>query len=320
MAAKGTASAAAASEDYLHVCGALHPTLLERLSGRVERLDAVERAVAGVRSSRKLTHDALTKIIKSPDFTAAQKFWTWPSPEEMQQGLAGEIDLWNLPKNERVLIRKLRGVFKTFEAVSVVLRFVVPEEYGILSTPVEHLLGIQPAAESIDRYLNYVRNLREIRDRRQFKTAAQVDQALWTLQIGVYGGRLENVEHLKKEHERDAFLRGIRVKNLADALFGSMPALDLAESLSFDRLEIASGLLALEFERAVRAYAGAKGAKDDLSSIIDATAPGHIRGAWQRCRALRNRAIHSKALDHREAEEMIAAIRQIQDLTSAKRR
>lgn len=313
-ASVGTAS------DYLHVCAELHPVLLERLSGRVERLDSVERAVAGVRSSRKLTHEALTKIIKSPDFSAAQKFWTWPSPTEMQEGLAEEIDLWNLPKNEKPLIRKLRGVFKTFEATSVVLRFVIPEHYGILSTPVEHVLGIQPAAESIDRYLNYVRNLREIRDRLKFKSAAQVDQALWTLQVGVYGGRLDDVEQIKKAHQRDPLLRGIRVKNLSDALFGSMSALDLAESLSFDRLEVASGLLALEFERTVREYAGSKGAKDDLSTIIDTSAPAHLRGTWQRCRALRNRAIHSRPLDHREAEEIIGAIRQIRDLIDARRR
>jgi hypothetical protein len=319
MAAKQAASAAAEPADYLHVCARLHSTLLERLSGRIERLDSVERAVAGVRSSRKLTHEALTKIVNSPDFSAAQKFWTWPSADEMQSGLSGEIDLWNLPKNEKPLIRKLRGVFKTYEAVSVVLRFVVPEHYGILSTPVEHVLGIQPAAESIDRYLNYVGNLRIIRNERKFKTAAQVDQALWTLQIGVYGGRLADVDYLKKEHQRDPFLRGIRVKNLADALFGSMSALDLGESLSFDRLEIASDLLALEFERALRDYAGGKGAREDLSVIIDTTAPGHLRGAWQRCRVLRNRAIHSRPLDHREAEEMIATIRQVRDLSSAKR-
>src|SRR5690349_9340674 len=43
--------------DYLHECAGLHSTLLERLSGRVERLESVERAVAGVRSSRKLTQE-----------------------------------------------------------------------------------------------------------------------------------------------------------------------------------------------------------------------------------------------------------------------
>lgn len=314
-------AAAPESTDYLHVCASLHSTLLERLSGRAERLESIERAVAGVRSTRRLTHETLKRIIESPDFSGAQKFWTWPSAEEMQNGLGEQqLDLWNLPKNEKPLIKKLRTVFKTFESVSVVLRFVVPEHYGILSTPVEHVLGIQPAAESIDRYLNYVASLRAIRDERKFKTAAQVDQALWTLQVGVYGGRLDNVEGIKKQHQRDGLLRRIRVKHLADALFASMPTIDLAESLSFDRLEIASNLLALEFERAVRDYAGPRLAKEDLNGVIDASAPGHLRGAWQRCRALRNRAVHTRPLDHREAEEMIAIIRQIQDLSKAKRR
>lgn len=308
------------SSDYLHTCAALHSTLIERLSGRAERLDAVERAVAGVRSSRKLTHAALKAIIDSPDFSGAQKFWTWPTAEEMQAGLGDqELDLWNLPKNERPLLKKLRAVFKTFDAVSVVLRFVVPEHYGILSTPVEHVLGIQPAAESIDRYLNYVRDLRAIRDKRGFKTAAQVDQALWTLQLGVYGGRLENVDDIKTAHQRDPFLRSIRVKNLADALFGSMPPLDLAEALSFERLEIASPLLALEFERAVREYVGKASAADDLKAIIDSHAPAHLNGPWQRGRTLRNRAVHGKALDHKEAEDLIRTTRQILDLSTAKR-
>ncbi|MBY0493001.1 MAG: hypothetical protein K2Y23_02185 [Cyanobacteria bacterium] len=311
---------ATAPEDYLHTCAHLHPTLLQRLSGKAERLESVERAVEGVRSSRKLTHDALKKIIESPDFSGAQKFWTWPSASEMQSALGNEeLDLWNLPKNEKPLIRKLRGVFKTFEAVSVVLRFVVPEHYGILSTPVEHVLGIQPASESIDRYMNYVSNLRVIRDKRNFKTAALVDQALWTLQVGVYGGRLDDTDQLKKQHQRDKFLRGIRANNLADALYGSMSILDLAEALSFERLEIASDLLALEYERAIRGYAGNRWAKNDLDSIIEGTAPGHLRGAWQRCRALRNRAVHARPLDHREAEEMIAAIRVVRDLTTVRR-
>ncbi len=48
-------SAAAKSQDYLHTCAELHPVLVQQLSGRSERLDAVERAVAKVRSSRKLT-------------------------------------------------------------------------------------------------------------------------------------------------------------------------------------------------------------------------------------------------------------------------
>lgn len=209
-------------------------------------------------------------------------------------------------------------MFRTFEAVSVILRFVIPKHYGILSTPVEFVLGIPPAAESIDRFLHYVRDLRLIRDQRGLDTAARVDQALWTLQLGVYGGRLDNVDALKRAHQQDAYLRSIRAKNLSDALFEPMSRLDLAESLVPHRLELAAQLAALEFERAVRAYAKRSSAADDLSRIIEQFAPAHAVGDWQRCRSLRNRAVHGRALDQREVESLVRSTRQIEDLVRIK--
>ncbi|MSO83339.1 MAG: hypothetical protein EXQ53_08605 [Acidobacteria bacterium] len=45
---------------------------------------------------------------------------------------------------------ELLRVFKSVEAVSVILRFIWPEHYGILSAPVEHLLGTRSAESSRD--------------------------------------------------------------------------------------------------------------------------------------------------------------------------
>lgn len=309
-----------ARADYLHTCAARHRELTEKLTGKPQDVDALERAVAGVKSKRALTYATVQTIVESPHFAAGQRFWNWPPKAEIEKGLHGqEIDLWNLPKNERAEIRKLRTVFKTFEAVSVILRFLVPKHYGILSTPVEHLLGIQPAAESIDRYLNYVRDLRTIRDKRGLETAARVDQALWTLQIGVYGGRLDNADDLKKAHAQDTFLRAIRVKNLADALFGPMSRLDLAESLIGHRIELAAQLAAFEFERAVRAYAKKSASADELSDVITRFAPAHALGEWQRGRVLRNRAVHGRPLNEHEVRSLVLTVRQIDDLETLKR-
>jgi hypothetical protein len=305
--------------DYLHMCAARHRELTEKLSGKPQDLDALEKAVARARSQRTLTYATVQAIVESPNFAAGRRFWSWPTRAEIEADLDGqEIDLWNLPKNERAVLKKLRSVFKTFEAVSVILRFLVPKHYGILSTPVEHLLGIQPPAESVDRYLNYVKDLRAIRDKRGFDAAARVDQALWTLQIGVYGGRLDAVDQIKADHARDKFLRSIRVKNLADALFEPMSRLDLAESLVSHRLELASQLAALEFERSVRGYARKSTSTQDLSGIIEQYAPAHALGDWQRGRALRNRAVHGKALDEREVEYLIQTVRQVVDLAHLK--
>ena len=309
-----------AEADYLHVCAARHQELTEKLTGKPQDLDAIERAVADVRSKRGLSYDTVAAIAQSPNFAAGQRFWSWPSRAEVEEGLNGQdINLWHLPKNERAIIKQLRSVFRTFEAVSVILRFVVPKHYGILSTPVEYVLGIPPAAESIDRYLHYLRDLRTIRDKRSLETAARVDQALWTLQLGVCGGRLDDVDGLKKAHKQDAFLRSIRVKNLADALFEPMSRLELVESLIPHRLELAAQLAALEFERAVRAYAKKSATTEDLSSIIQTYAPHHAVGQWQRCRALRNRAVHGKALDQREVQSLVQAVREIVDLEKLKR-
>lgn len=307
--------------DYLHICASRHGELIERLSGRAENLGTVERAVALVGSSRKLTPGTLAAIVGSPDFTAATKFWTWPTPAEMEAGLGDEeLVLWNLPRNERPLLKKLRRVFKTFEAVSVVLRFVVPRHYGILSTPVEHLLGIQPSAESIDRYLNYVKDLRYIRDQRGFENAADVDRALWTLQLGVLAGRLGDCEHLTREYGRDTLLGSIKAKNLADSLFERTTRLDLAESLAPHRIQLAGDLAALEFERVVRSYANRARAAEELKTIIDAHAPAHLVGQWQHGRALRNRAVHGGELNSHEVAELIACARGVESLAREKRR
>jgi len=311
----------APSTDYLHACAGRHSELVERLSGRAGHLGAVERAVAHVRSSRRLTPATLRAIVESPDFTAATKFWTWPSAAEMEAGLGDEeLDLWNLPKNERPTLKRLRRVFKTFEAVSVVLRFVVPQHYGILSTPVEHLLGIQPSPESIDRYLNYVRDLRLVRDKRGFERAADVDQALWTLQLGVLAGRLEDCEHLRRGYEQDRLLRSIKAKNLADGLFEGNSRLDLATLLAPHRLDFAASLAALEFERLVRAYATRAKATDELKTIIDAYAPGHLAHEWHRSRTLRNRSVHGQELNHREVEELLTCAVGIKGLIEERNR
>jgi hypothetical protein len=295
--------------------------LIRRLSGRSQDLTAVEKAVAGVRKRGALRYDDIQAIVESPNFSAGKQFWTWPGRSEIEAALGSEkLDLWHLPKNERPLIKKLRAVFRTVDAASVILRFIMPREYGILSVPVEHVLGIQPSTSSIERYLCYVRDLRAIRDKYKFETAAQVDQALWTLHVGVSRGFLPDSEHLKRAHSKDKFLRSIRVKNLADALFSGISRIDLVEALAGYRLTLAGELAALEFERAVRGYCKCK-SDEDLKTIIAGCAPGHLKGDWQWCRSRRNEAVHAqKDLSHHEVATLILRTREILVLTQALQR
>jgi len=281
---------------YLHECAELHAALTTQLSRRPQDFAAVEKAVARVRSSGALQYLDIQAIVESPHFAAGRQFWSWPSRDEIEAGLRDQdLQLWHLPRNEQQIIRRLRKVFKTTDAVSVILRFIRPDHYGIISAPVEHVLGIQPSRSSVERYIAYLKDLRLIRDKYEFKTAAGVDQALWTLHVGVHGGILEGVDHIKHAHARDRFLRSIRVKNLAIALFDAMSRIDLADALLELKPLLAAELAALEFERAVTAYANVPSdAERNLQDIINSCAPSALRDYWHRCRHLRNAAVHGR--------------------------
>jgi hypothetical protein len=110
------------------------------------------------------------------------------------------------------------------------------------------------------------------------------------------------------------------VKNLADALFGEMARIDLAEALAEHRPSLAGELAALEFERAVRAYSKSK-SDEDLKSIIAGSAPPHLQGDWQWCRSRRNDAIHGrKELNRREVDTLILRTRDTLVLTQERYR
>ena len=308
---------------YLHECAKLHADLTSLLSKRPQDLTAVEKAVARVRSKSALRYEDIRVIVESPHFSAGRQYWSWPDREEIETGLHHQkLDLWHLPKNERAIIKQLRVVLKTTDAVSVILRFVGPRDYGILSAPVEHVLGIQPSSSSIDRYIAYLKDLRSIREKYEFETAALVDQALWTLQVGVQTGILEGKDHLRKAHAQDKFIRSIRVKNLADALFEGISRVELAESLSQHRSSLAGELAALEFERAVLEYSGVKPHEElTLKQIITEHAPSNLRDYWQRCRKLRNDAVHRRReLSHRDVGLLIDQTRSVVSLTEQRRR
>jgi hypothetical protein len=223
-------------------------------------------------------------------------------------------DFWHLPKHEDRIIPALLEVFKFIEPVSVLLRFIVPEHYGILSPPVEKALEVVPAATAVGKYLHYLRDLRTLRDSRGFSSAAEVDMALWVLQRGVLSGILPESKALAEAHEADTELRGIRCRNLAEGLFSEIARLDLAEALLPLNVPLAAELAAMEFEREVRRFAHAT-SDEDLRDVIrrlndDGGIDGVTHGMWQAARRLRNAAVHAnRVLSTHEVARLIAAAR-----------
>lgn len=246
--------------DYLQKCCGLHTELTEIRFGRRQDLAEIERAVAHVRSSRQLTYDDIEKIRDSRVWNA-DLFGYWPSRVEIESILdPAEWDFWNLPKREDKAIAALIDVFRQIEPASVVLRFIVPDHYGILSPPVETILGLGPYRRRRDRYKAYLRNLRALQEDRGLASAAMADMALWVLQVGVVDGLLRghrDYEMLQEAYKNDARLRAIQVGNLTARLFRDLSRADLAEALLATNAELAGQIAAIEFERSVKDLATA---------------------------------------------------------------
>jgi hypothetical protein len=91
-----------------------------------------------------------------------------------------KISFADLKPLDKYAIGKLFDLLKNMEISSCVLRFLDPHNYGIMSSPVENLLNIK-GNNQIEKYMNYLQNLDELKEEYKFERIADVDMALWAL-------------------------------------------------------------------------------------------------------------------------------------------
>ena len=294
------------TQDYLHDCLALHGQVTEIHYGHMQDLFRIEDETDGVRSSCQLTYEDIEKI-RNSRIWSADAFGHWPSRSEVESILEStEWSFRTLPEKEEQVIADLLKIFHQIELVSVILRFVEPQHYGILSPPVEQVLGIGPFRKHSRKYLAYLNNLREIRDARSFRSAAEVDMALWALQVGVLDDGLlkpdlsdQEYESLCSGYRNDSRLHEIRVGNLTRQLFSAMSRVELSEALLATNVEFAGQLAGIQFEQDVRRLTGAKPDEKLADLVRDPRFLRSIRQIpdlrvefWWNAVRTRNKAIH----------------------------
>lgn len=321
------------SADYLHYCLALHGQLTEIRYGRMQNLFKIEDEIANVRSCSQLTYDDVEAIRNSKIWNADQ-FGYWPSRSEVESVL--ESKEWRfqaLPEGEDEAIEELLAVFHQIELVSVILRFAVPEHYGIMSPPVERVLGIGPFRRHSEKYRAYLKNLREIKDAKDFRSAAEVDMALWVLQVGVLDDDLlkrslpeeEDFESLRRGFANDSKLREIRVGNLARQFLSDdenavcrLSRVALSEALLPTNFVLAGQIAGIELERKLRKCT--REASCDLAKIVEIHVPRLAPifptikpGFWKRAVTTRNWAVHhDPRLTKERVEELIRGLVEIE--------
>lgn len=223
---------------------------------------------------------------------------------------------------EHELVARLFEAFRQIEPVSVVLRFIDPRRFGIMSSPVQTVLGIRHRRKATATYEAYLKSLRHIREERCFDNVADVEMALWTLQLGVLDGLLppQSRGELAKSYEKDAELRRIQAWNLTKQLFETAK-LDVADALLTTEPAIAGQIAGIEFEQLVVAASRANGGERHqglrLRQRINSlgTPYRRLRRKLHQAGDIRNAAIHDPAsINRAKVECLIAVARELQSL------
>ena len=325
---------------YLRECFKKQREVAKALFNQDQDLRKIENLAADIRLGSNMTYENIRRIA-DVSLWSGRGFWQWPNAEEfndrLEQHPVGDLST-ELREREEYIVDQLLGIFRHIEPVSVVMRFIKPDDYGILSYPVEKILEVSPSPQPREKYLQYVEDLRLLKGEHGFDRVADVDMALWTLQQVMNAsqsnsGWLERVvpEHKKWRNEflNDKLLREIRVRNLTRSLFGSLSLADIAEALipahrvqgepDEDQIVLAGRIAGIELERAIKAWA-MKGerefTKGDRWSLREAVnrlpVPSQELRQWHEAVDLRNRAVHpfdEQALKLEEANSLLAHMR-----------
>jgi hypothetical protein len=324
-AAATGSSMALTKPHYLAACLAAFGEVSKDKYGVPFDLSAIERTVATLRSKRTLTYQDL-RSFEAKEHWWFERYWVFPPEHKVTPALAKKsFDFWHLPKNETELISELLDVFKSIELVSIILRFVKPEAYGILSPPVERVLDVRRGSDAVETYRNYLADLREITRRCGFARTADADMALWVLHERCFGEYRD--PPVERAYLADPLLLRLRAKNLVLPL-AELSYPKLAEALHHVKPELAALIACHSFEALIRRAAELltptlARSRADLTEVIQIL-PSYggitqVRKAeWKRLKLIRNRLFHEgRAPTPKETADLVAEVVQLErDLTA----
>ena len=303
------------AHSYLHTCLGQFEEVSKARYGWPFDLKGIEDDVKHLRSKKKITSRDLV-YFTDPKRWWFDRFWVVPTPTQVEALLEkATFDFHQLSRGnegsakESQTIKSLLDIFRSIELVSIILRFVRPESFGIISPPVEQVLSVCRGFDAGQTYSHYLGDLRAIRDHYEFQRAADADMALWVLHYFCFTTPPKSAA-IKQDFNKDRFMLNIRAKNLVAPL-SELPLSRLAQALETVRDDLAGLVGAHSFESAIRERALIRGvtvtAKNergktyplDLEAVINALRDEHhidnlTAGKWHRLRLVRNKVIHGK--------------------------
>ena len=200
-----------------------HSEAAKRYEERHLDLAEVEHKLQQARDESKIKKSTLELLEEETDYWTYGKWWQELSPclDEDEHIQIRRRDVAS-QKARKDIVEELHNRFKSIEGVSLVLRFLYPEEFGILSLPVIHFISLAPSRKPVDYYIDYLDILRGFRDHyksNKLQRIADIDMAFWSAAHFSQDPNLEpELVPYRKEMYQDVYFQEVRFRNLLKGL------------------------------------------------------------------------------------------------------
>jgi len=159
------------------------PEICKQKFGRTYSFRALEKKFEPLCTGNRWLAAKDVLNIFDPTATPFGHYWPKPSEKELDQVLRkARLVLGPSPADPRDLVRRALDVLHSIGIVSLVLRFVHPDRYGVFSTPIMNLLQVH-RPRTIDLYLAYCEELRAWKEHFRLESVAETETALWTYHV-----------------------------------------------------------------------------------------------------------------------------------------
>jgi hypothetical protein len=300
------------------------PEVCETKFGRTFSFRQLERRFQKLRDGERWLAAKDVMLLFDPQVTPFGRYWAAPAEKPLDHELSTRhIMLAPLPQRPGVLIQTLLEPLHSLGIVSLILRFVHPQRFGIFSTPVVDIVQVQRAT-AVGIYLAFCEELQEWQSNFHLESVSDTEMALWTFAEICRGSQGEEAaRQAQREFAACHWAQRRRAGNVLKPFFDSYGALGLARILTDQAPKLAGKIAGEEYERLLNAasmkfygkpISDAKGAVHALLDSMlreDRIKPGErteLRFVWE----TRNRAVHHRdSVSPEEVEVMIDRIERI---------
>lgn len=333
--------------NYLQKSFEMFPRLTGIMFGWEYNMAEIENKLSNVRANDRLERNDLLRIRDAEEWDYI-KFWPdLVTVIDLDPPISGIFKLgWEKRKKT---ISELYKKFLHIEVVSVILRFVDPQNYAIISPPVEKFFSLQPKDDHIEYYINYLNLLKKTSKHFQSPNRlAEVDMALWSLTY-ILRNWSENefrakwtdkdrsiIELIINCYKSDSFFKKMRLYEVLKQAYHDIEGggyepnrILLAECLDSEMIdpELAMIIASYSFENLLWKLVEETGKVEEFKPIrsrkewvknLEGIKIFETLSIFKECVDLRNRAVHPwlKKLSSVEREEFIA---KLEDLITKKK-